>query len=319
MYIDYTVSKALLYTQLRKDGLSDIDIAVKYGVKEDTVRRTIERTENFASIPDSRRWGGRITAYTPNKNVKFGTYEKVLFVPDIHAPHHDVGCIRSLLKFTAYYQPDRLVFMGDGPDFAGISRYERNVEEVPSVQDCIDAFKRILDSLVASCASSTIIDYVMGNHDRRFQTYLFNKASGLGSLRVLQDYSELIGIAQHGGRCHSKGFLLRPDFTVMHGEQARKGGGATALAMLKDSRGSGAVAHCHRLGQAFSHINKFAQWVETGCVCSLHPDYSFGFTDWQQGWAIGEFRKGKGKSQDNHNIQLISYRSKKAVYNGMEF
>jgi hypothetical protein len=90
---------------------------------------------------------------------------------------------------------------------------------------------------------------------------------------------------------------LLPKFILKHGNVVRKWSGWSAKGEWERYGKSGASGHVHRLGMFFHRDwNGNHVWAETGCLCSLNPDYMRD-PDWQQGFVVASFERSTGAFQ----------------------
>ena len=66
---------------------------------------------------------------------------------------------------------------------------------------------------------------------------------------------------------------------------------------------SGATGHTHRLAKYIARKagRKFI-WLETGCLCSMQPEYMLN-PNWQQGFGMIQIEKGKVKRAEVLEIE----------------
>ena len=190
----------------------------------------------------------------------------------------------------AALQPDRVVLNGDINDFFQLSRFNKGLERLDSLQDEIDqavGFRRD----VRDAAPDAGIDETEGNHDNRVSSYVKQNARALASLRALEPAS-LFGYRELDIRWHpGAGFRLRPDFLVKHGTIVRGEAGAAAKAEFMLAGISGVSGHTHRLATYRRSGYSQRQWTEGGCLCRTDPDYVVGRPNWQVGCTVGEFTR----------------------------
>lgn len=110
----------------------------------------------------------------------------------------------------------------------------------------------------------------------------------------------------------SKHELFLPKFMLKHGNKVRAQSGYTARAEHETYGMSGASGHTHRLSQ-FYHRDRNGNhvWVETGCTCSLSPDYTPD-PDWQNGCVLLTINKDNGAFQ----VESIYVHNGNAVVRG---
>lgn len=242
-------------------------------------------------------------------------YQKVLFVPDIHAPFHDKKCLASLLLFIRFFKPKTIFIMGDLVDFYAISRFVRNPMRSLKLQEEIDSAHDILKQIRGASKEAKII-FIRGNHEYRLQKYLWSTAPELSGLRSLsvQDLLELKELNVEyidSGRYNFKGLIVK------HGSIVRKFSSYTAKAELERHGKSGVSGHTHRAGvNYYTNDGGYHVWFELGCMCKLNPEYMEGeVPNWQQGWGVGYFKNTAKRFQ----IEFIPFVDGTAFYQGKQF
>lgn len=217
-------------------------------------------------------------------NIKNG---KVLIGGDFHVPFQDDKAVNCFIKTASELQPEVIVINGDLLDFYRLSRFSKGEGRNP-MEEIIEA-KAILENLHLCCPDSKIF-YPIGNHENRLEKYIYDKAPEIVS--IVDNFYELLkckDIEVQG--CHK--VIFNNEFICKHGSVVSQKAGQTAIKEMERSYTSGATGHTHRL---IKYITRKAEkkfvWLETGCLCSMKPEYILE-PDWQQGFAIVEFKKGK--------------------------
>ena len=99
-----------------------------------------------------------------------GRLEKVLIVPDVHAPYHSEVGWNLLLQVARREKPDRIWILGDFADFYGVSDHDKNPTRANRMDWEIDVANAMLDELDAIGATDKV--YVEGNHEDRLRRHL---------------------------------------------------------------------------------------------------------------------------------------------------
>jgi predicted phosphodiesterase len=264
------------------------------------------------SIPKAEIWGdGKAPLLKPSTHA---SWEKVVFVSDIHVPYHDPVVIDAALELIDDYNPDRVVINGDTNDFFQLSHFNKASERLELLQAEIDTGKAIRAEL-RRVAPNAIFEEIMGNHEERLVTYPGFNAPALRSLSALKP-STLLGLDELEIAYHPvNGFRLREEFLVEHGVVVRKDSGASAKARLDHTLISGIMGHTHRIDSYTRSGYRNLEWFEQGCLCLLNPDYVSGGANWRQGFAIGEF----STRTKNFNVDLIRVTGRGFIYNGRHY
>ena len=220
--------------------------------------------------------------------------QRTLILSDIHSHHHDSKAVQAAYEYSLDYDPEVIIWNGDIFDFEAPSRYAKAPELLNTLQSEIDVGVDIMARFRAAHPAASMI-FIAGNHEDRLRQMLMADGAALRSLRSLE-YTKLLRLdTLNFVAAHEYGYQLRYHGAIIeHGDLARKGGGATAKGMLESRGMSGVSGHTHRL----AHLRKTTAagrqfWIESGCLCDLHPSYCKSQPDWQHGFVVGEIMRGR--------------------------
>lgn len=277
-------AECLAIEKLTADGLSQRQIAAELGLAPSTICKYQNRAKTEDPAPS---WGlGAAKLVQPA--TKEAT-EIVVFVSDIHVPYEDFRMVNASVALINDLQPHRVVLNGDIADFFQLSRFNKGLDRLDTLQEELDAANtRRMQYRMA--APNAVIDETEGNHDSRLRTFVQTNARALTSLRNLQPAALNAWTENEINPHGEQGFLLRPEFLVRHGTSVRGEAGATAKAELTSAGISGVSGHTHRLANYTKAGYVQRSWWEGGCLCRTDPDYvSGGSPNWQQGLLVGQF------------------------------
>jgi predicted phosphodiesterase len=119
--------------------------------------------------------------------------DRVLILPDTHAPYHDERAWKLAIKIGRAFKPDTLVHMGDLADFYAVSSHSKDPTRAMSLKDEILDVRRLRRQMDSLGAERRI--FIEGNHEDRLRRYLQDKAPHLFGL-VSAD--ELIQLSENG-------------------------------------------------------------------------------------------------------------------------
>jgi predicted phosphodiesterase len=103
--------------------------------------------------------------------------ERILILPDTHAPFHDERAWALAMKAGKAFRPDRVVHLGDLWDFYAISFHPKSPERKSNLEAEIASGCERLDEMAALGASR--LDITLGNHEYRWDRYLTQNAPDL--------------------------------------------------------------------------------------------------------------------------------------------
>lgn len=242
-------------------------------------------------------------------------YHRVLFIPDIHVPFHDMVAIKAMLAFVKDWKPQVVFFLGDVVDFYAISHFAKDPLRSLQLQEEIDDTNKILDLICKSTPDSKRF-FIRGNHEQRMQKYLWTKAAELSRLNGLK-VENLLKLSERDISYLSNGRHLYRGTVIKHGDIVRKFGAYTARGEFESTGMSGVSGHTHRLA-VYPHSNEAGDfmWMECGCLCRLDPEYMDGKKpNWQQGFGIGYYKDGSAR----FHMERVPIIKGKAMHGGYEY
>jgi predicted phosphodiesterase len=212
-----------------------------------------------------------------------------LFCSDFHIPDIDPKCWKITLTIAHQLQPELIWLGGDYLDFKSVSRFLTNPAERHSAHRAIHAGKVALRELREAAPNARLI-FREGNHDRRLQLYIAEKAPELSFLDELR-LPNLLQLAAvdcifAGGDDRTKvGHLWH-----LHGDELRTGRIYPARAALGQAHDNIIFGHVHRFSVAYEQGLSGTDHVawSIGCLQNLRVDYSY-HAEWTQGVAWIEY------------------------------
>jgi len=210
-------------------------------------------------------------------------------------PYHDERALDLVIQIAQAVEPDRIVLLGDLLDLAELSlKFARRPEQIYTVQPALEALHAWLVRLRKAAPHADIV-YLEGNHEDRLTRYLAAKAGELMPLhRVGTDAGmalpHLLALDSLDIRWADE--LASEDGTVAfwHGGPVKKGGGATAAHVLRETSFAHVNGHVHRRECGGRTLHEpggrrreiFA--ANPGCLCRVDGAVPGDpRPDWQQG------------------------------------
>ena len=221
----------------------------------------------------------------------------IIIGSDIHIPFHDEKAVKAFVDYCKDIQPQAIILNGDVLDFYKLSRFVKGEGRNPyeEITEC----QELLKDIKSNCPNSEIY-YIIGNHETRLTTYVLNNAPHLASL--VEDVFSIIKTSEIGVKGCAE-VVVNDNFVCTHGKLLGSKAGLSAIKEIEKHYMSGASGHTHRLAKFITRKarRKFV-WLETGCLCNLNPEYVQD-PDWQQGFAVIQFEKGKLKRAEVLEIE----------------
>lgn len=233
------------------------------------------------------------------KDVELRLKDKKVYVAsDIHFPFQDDKAVEAFIEDCYLYQPNVIVLNGDLMDFYKLSRFSKDPKGRDPEEE-IDMCREFLGDLRQACPNAEIY-YTIGNHETRLTKYILDNAPYIVGL--VENVFDLLKVDEFGVvGCSS--LLVNDTFMFKHGTRLGNKSGLSAMKELEAHYLSGATGHTHRLAKFTTRKSgKRFVWFETGCLCTLDPEYMVQ-PDWQQGYVVIQF-DSKGKLKESHIVEF---------------
>ena len=203
---------------------------------------------------------------------------------DIHFPYQDRQALSIGEQIIQDLKPDLAIQVGDLVDAYPVSKYSKD----PTRSSGYDLEAELTEArdfarrIVKTCPL-----YILeGNHEKRMQKYLMEKAPGLFGLSDLS-IKNLLRIDDKN--CFYVQHKHLGKLFVHHGDRwsksGRKNAGETAKVIVEASGLSVMLGHVHRLG-SYNKTTRGGEFegYEVGCLCQKTAEY-VADPNWQHGLA----------------------------------
>jgi predicted phosphodiesterase len=268
---------------------------IMYG-KEKLTFKDVEQCRTFLRAIEGKAWGSRVknalkVEERPRNpyNLPESYQEKreplrlpltcnnILLISDLHIPYHDIDAVTIALEYGVREQVNTIVINGDMLDFCRISRFETDFSK-RSVKQEFDSAKNFLRVLRQVFPSAEIY-WIKGNHDQRYEKYLFQKASEIWDDPYFKLEERLRLNEERVHLVDDKILVKAGKLAITHGHHIFKGiftPVSPARGAYMKAKQSVIVGHLHRPShhpESDMEGNINAAW-STGCMCQLKMDYS---------------------------------------------
>ena len=232
---------------------------------------------------DHEQWDDNIS------DMRHRQFVTVVHASDVHLPFQDDDALALTSQAIELVQPDLIVTLSDGFDFAQISHFPHDPDL--SQDDILENVRKpwwnLIDGMAAA-APKAAIRAILGNHDVRLVRFLHETAPQLRTT-VLRAFDELV---RYQGRVmlpnHTSECQVGP-LTVMHGDKRTlRQYGAKAQVEGRMYQSFVLAGHAHRPGWYMARGPRGAiQSAIGGCLCNVDPHYdkSGAPSTWTQGFA----------------------------------
>ena len=231
---------------------------------------------------------------------------RTLIISDLHIPYQDNDSIQKAINYGKEKKVNCILINGDVLDFAGISRHEKDWRQ-RSVHEEFEATRVFLNSLREHFPKAKIV-YKYGNHDERFEKYLFLKAPEIFDctdfqLEVLLKLGELkIEVVKE------KRPIRIGKLTVLHGHELFGGSGGVnpARGTFLKTFDNVIIGHYHKTtsNTEITMSGNIISVHSVGCLCGKTP-YYMPINRWNTGFGYCELDIKTG-DYVFHNKQIIN-------------
>jgi predicted phosphodiesterase len=214
---------------------------------------------------------------------------KVLILSDIHFPFHHRGALVSALNWARKNGVETVLLNGDTADFFSISRWEKDPRKRNFAGE-IKTTVEFLEVLRAQFKGRIVLK--IGNHEERFESYMYVKAPELLGIPQFS-YEGILETERLGIEIvKDKRRIRLGNLNVIHGHEYKFAISNPVNAARGLFLRAKVYALCGHFHQMSYHTEKtleqdtIATW-STGCLCDMHPDYA-PLNNWSHGFAFVE-------------------------------
>lgn len=232
---------------------------------------------------------------------------KALILNDIHAPYHNHRAIQAAVQYGLDRGCDTLYLNGDTIDFYSLSRFVKDPRNRDPRHE-VDVTIEILTGLAPLFKTRY---YKVGNHDERWDIYLFQRAADLVGFDEF-DLQSVLNLQELGYTyLPSKQWATFSKFALLHGHEFARGIASPvnpARGVFNRINATSGVGHFHRSSNhtdTHSLSKKMIACWSFGCLCDLTPEY-LPINKWNLGFATID-HDGKKFQLENLTISPTTY------------
>lgn len=284
-----TLKLARIMYEENKDNLTGVEHAR-------TILRYIEgksgsknRTNTTVVIPERPRAPFKLPeAEEFNYEPYVIDAKKVLVMSDIHLPYHDIDALTAAIEYAQNEDIDAVLLNGDTIDFYQLSRFVKDPKARSFAHELL-TFQLFIEAICQAFPSSKI--YIkIGNHEERYQHYLWMKAGELDGVEEFDLKNIIKKRAPEAELITDKRIIKLGALNVLHGHEF----GQSIFSPVNVARGlflrgkvSAMQGHNHQTSEhTESNMNgEITTTYSVGCLCNLTPGY-LPINKWNHGFAI---------------------------------
>lgn len=226
--------------------------------------------------------------------------QRIAALFDIHCPYHSIEALTAALEWLKAHEPTIVVIGGDFFDFYGLSRFLKDPDKRSPAEEIRTGIELLKAIYVALRPKNGVI-FKMGNHDERFEHFLWQK---MGEMAGLQDLEELKEITLENilrkrlgpdfplAFVGDKRIIKAGNLNITHGHEFPSGISSPvniARGLYLRAKANAMCGHSHK-SSSHSETNINDEMIVThsiGCLCELNPLY-MPINSWNHGVALIE-------------------------------
>lgn len=214
--------------------------------------------------------------------------KKVVLLPDLHHPHHNIAAWRAVLQFIEWFKPDEVNLLGDAMNMDAVDHWlrdknNRRALEGRRIIGGYDWFDQDVLTKIEMAAPQAHWVYMGGNHEAWIDIVVDHDPA----LEGLVEPENVLHLAQRGwewipwtvkkGNLVKRGIKQYGKLLVFHGEYTNKYHTAKTADMFSKSC---AYGHTHDL-QLYTKVTVddhrgFHTAQSIGCLCEMSPAFMKG-------------------------------------------
>jgi hypothetical protein len=216
-----------------------------------------------------------------------------VIIPDMQIPYHDKKFVYNMMDYVIDLNPTGVVFIGDNVDCAAPATWNKGTAEefAGTLQTEFDIWEDVASYLRGNY--SGWVGVHMGNHEKRINSYLKNKAPALSSLRSLK-LENLMELQKYGFERLPDHYDIAPGWVTHHGDFCSLSDIAGRSASNYSSKigKSVIIGHTHRAGIIAESYGYNSNWkwrygMEVGhAMDTKKAHYTNGVANWQKAFGI---------------------------------
>ena len=251
---------------------------------------------------------GEIVKMPKSKYVEWKPFEinhrKNLILSDPHIPYHSDKALEGALKHGDDYKPDAIILNGDVADCFSVSWWVKN----PKLRDFpgeIIANKHFLDSLRSRFPKAKIY-YKMGNHEERYERFLWQRCEELLGVPEFE-FKNLLKFDDNDiTAIEDQRVINLGQLPIVHGHEFSRGLFSSvnaARGLFLKAKHSCLVAHHHQTSEhtARTISDKMVSCWSVGCLCGLSPEF-LRLNNWNHGFATVDVKPSGEYHVSNYRI-----------------
>lgn len=229
-------------------------------------------------------------------------YKRVGVLSDIHIPYHNISALTVAIDYLKACKIDCLLLNGDAIDCFILSRYSKDPKKRNFAFE-LDTWKAMFE--VFEREFNVPIVYKLGNHEERYEAFLWQKAGELVGVDEFEIENLLKARARGITVIKDKQIIKAGSLNIAHGHEFTGGGFQpvnVARGLFLRAKTSAMQGHNHQTSEHTESDmdGKITTTWSVGCLSELHPQY-MPINKWNHGCAFVEI---DGEDFQVHNKRI---------------
>lgn len=238
----------------------------------------------------------------------FEGHKRIAILSDIHVPFHNISALTASIDFCKKEKPDALLLNGDTIDCHRLSRFIKDPKKRNFALE-LDTFKALFEVFEKQLKCK--IYFKIGNHEERYEHFLFEKAKELVGIEEFEFENIIKARARGIEVIGDKRYMQMNELSGIHGHEYVGGISAPvnpARGLFLRAKVSTFQGHNHQTSEHTEPTltGKMVTTFSTGCLCELHPQY-MPLNKWNHGFAIVDL-DSNGKNYEFRNKRILKGR-----------
>ena len=202
----------------------------------------------------------------------------IIVLADQHFPFADRRTIEWSIEYIKEVKPSRIVLLGDLIDFYSISHFTKDPSK-RNLKKEVDSAREYIAKIDSLNYDTT---YIKGNHEHRWEKYVWDKAPELVGLDEVS-FNNLLRIPDRWQVVGYNKRVIHGNIVFFHGDKC----GAGLFDKNLQLGMSSICGHSHLLGVKYRRMADYRiiAAASSGCQCSYEVDFTT-FSNWQRGLCI---------------------------------
>lgn len=221
--------------------------------------------------------------------------KRVLVINDVHLPYHSISAIETMLDYSKKEKPDTVVCNGDIIDCFSLSKFSKDPKKRNFAGE-LNQLKEFFEIIQRTFKGAKVI-YKLGNHELRYQHFLFQKAHELVGVEEFE-FANIIKARTNGIEVvEDKRIIKLNHLDLLHGHEFVTGffnPVNVARGLYLRAKVSAMQGHSHKSSahtESDLHKNIKTTW-SVGALCGLSPEYA-PYNSWNHGFALVDLASDK--------------------------